>query len=65
MPHRPSDPGIPTLTQRAEPTLSPSTPPDIAPLTNVASGRESAHDSDAFPLLTDIARRDDAFPLLT
>ncbi len=66
MPHRPSDPGIPTLTQRAEPTLSPSTPPPDAPLlTEVAPERASAHDGDAFPLLTDVARHDDAFPLLT
>ncbi|WZB74929.1 hypothetical protein WJ972_32840 [Achromobacter insuavis] len=57
MPHRPYDPGIPTLTQRAEPTLSPSTPPPDAPLlTDVAR-----HD-DAFPLLTDVAQDDDAFP---
>lgn len=66
MPHRPSDPGIPTLTQRASPTLSPSTPlPDAPLLTEVTPERESAHDDDAFPLLTEVAQDDDAFPLLT
>ncbi|MGE8655284.1 MAG: hypothetical protein ACN6O8_00845 [Achromobacter sp.] len=63
MPHPPSDPGIPTLTQRAEPTLSPPAPP--------AGGTPN----DGFPLLTEVAQDDipvltaaagdDDFPLLT
>lgn len=52
MPSRPNDPGIPTLTQRAEPTLY--TPPatdeaDTPVLT------ERADDADDFPVLTDVA----------
>nr|WP_314361194.1 hypothetical protein [uncultured Achromobacter sp.] len=51
MPSRPNDPGIPTLTQRAEPTLyappAPADEPDAPVLTELAD--------DAFPLLTDIA----------
>lgn len=65
MPHRPSDPGIPTLTQRAEPTLSPSAPlPDAPLLTEVAQDDAPAFADDAFPLLTDLAQDDDV-PLLT
>ena len=65
MPHRPSDPGIPTLTQRAEPTLSPSAPLPEAPLlTEVAQDDAPAFADDAFPLLTDVAQDDDV-PLLT
>ena len=64
MPHRPSDPGIPTLTQRAEPTLSPSAPlPDAPLLTEVAQDDAPAFADDAFPLLTDLAQDDDV-PLL-
>ncbi|WP_116520176.1 hypothetical protein [Achromobacter insuavis] len=64
MPHRPSDPGIPTLTQRAEPTLSPSAPLPEAPLlTEVAQDDAPAFADDAFPLLTDVAQDD--VPLLT
>lgn len=65
MPHRPSDPGIPTLTQRAEPTLAPSAPLPEAPLlTEVAQDDAPAFADDAFPLLTDLAQDDDV-PLLT
>ncbi|MFY4256149.1 hypothetical protein ACOTCG_01020 [Achromobacter xylosoxidans] len=70
MPHHPSDPGIPTLTQRAEPTLSPSTPP-----VGAAHGATHTYPDDAFPLLTEVADADvpvltdpaggDDFPLLT
>ncbi len=64
MPH-PSDPGIPTLTQRAEPTLSPSASlPDTPVLTEVADSRGRAYPDESFPLLTDVAEADD-FPLLT
>ncbi|MGE6914731.1 hypothetical protein [Achromobacter kerstersii] len=55
MPSRPTDPGIPTLTQRAEPTLhAPLGPaePDAPLLTDLA---DDADADDAFPLLTDIA----------
>lgn len=48
MPH-PSDPGIPTLTQRAEPTLAPATP-------TPPHQARSAHDD--LPLLTEVADRD-------
>lgn len=51
MPARPSDSGIPTLTQRAEPTLhvpSAVDEPDAPLLTERA-------DDDDFPLLTDVA----------
>ncbi|BEG78677.1 hypothetical protein [Achromobacter xylosoxidans] len=70
MPHHPSDPGIPTLTQRAEPTLSPSAPP-----VGAAHGATDTYPDDAFPLLTEVADADvpvltdpaggDDFPLLT
>lgn len=70
MPHHPSDPGIPTLTQRAEPTLSPSAPP-----AGGARGATDPYPDDAFPLLTEVADADvpvltdpaggDDFPLLT
>lgn len=61
MPSRPNDPGIPTLTQRAEPSLYPL-PADEAPaplLTELASDPEPAYADDAFPLLTDVADSDD------
>ena len=72
MPH-PSDPGIPTLTQRAEPTLSPSAGhPDAPVLTEVAQGGARAYADDAFPVLTDLAESADSndwpaddFPVLT
>lgn len=54
MPRHPSDPGIPTLTQRAEPTLS---------LPGGAGGAADADPDDAFPVLTEVA--DDDVPLLT
>ncbi|CAB3688654.1 MULTISPECIES: hypothetical protein [Achromobacter] len=55
MPARPTDPGIPTLTQRAEPTLhAPLGPaePDAPLLTDLADDTDA---DDAFPLLTDVA----------
>lgn len=72
MPH-PTDPGIPTLTQRAEPTLSPSAgAPDAPVLTEVAHGGARAYADDAFPMLTDVAESSglhdwpaDDFPVLT
>jgi hypothetical protein len=72
MPH-PTDPGIPTLTQRAEPTLSPSASrPDAPVLTEVAQDRARAYPDEAFPVLTDVAESAglndwpaDDFPLLT
>lgn len=67
MPH-PSDPGIPTLTQRAEPTLSPSASlPDTPVLTEVADGDGQAYPDESFPLLTDVAEAAESadFPLLT
>lgn len=54
MPRHPSDPGIPTLTQRAEPSLSP--PGGAGATTGTAP-------DDAFPLLTEVA--DDDLPVLT
>lgn len=62
MPSRPTDPGIPTLTQRAEPSLYIPADDDDAPvLTELAEDAESAYADDAFPLLTDVAQ-DDAPP---
>ena len=59
MPSRPNDPGIPTLTQRAEPTLytppAPADEPDAPVLTELADDAGAADPDDAFPLLTDIA----------
>lgn len=50
MPHRPADHGIPTLTQRAGPTLPPSAPlPDVPLLTEVALDSESAYADATFP----------------
>ncbi|WAI82890.1 MULTISPECIES: hypothetical protein [Achromobacter] len=60
MPSRHNDAGIPTLTQRAEPTLyAPRTPvesdePETPVLTELADDAAADAD-DAFPLLTDIA----------
>lgn len=67
MPH-PSDPGIPTLTQRAEPTLSPTASlPDTPVLTEVANGGGQAYPDESFPLLTEVAESAEFndFPLLT
>lgn len=56
MPSRPTDPGIPTLTQRAEPTLYGPADDDDAPvLTELANEAIPAYADDAFPLLTDVA----------
>ncbi|MGB3432338.1 hypothetical protein [Achromobacter sp.] len=62
MPSRSADHGIPTLTQRAEPSLYP--PPaeddlDAPLLTELADDAAAAHDDNAFPLLTDVADSDD------
>ncbi|QKH34291.1 hypothetical protein FOC84_04750 [Achromobacter pestifer] len=65
MPSRHADPGIPTLTQRAEPSLyQPSAPHDAdAPvLTELADDGAQAQDTDAFPLLTEVADGVDASP---
>ena len=60
MPSRSSDPGIPTLTHRAEPSLyDPADDEADAPLlTELADDAMPGTDDDAFPLLTDVA--DDA-----
>ncbi|KRC76253.1 hypothetical protein D3C87_264690 [compost metagenome] len=59
MPSRPIDPGIPTLTQRAEPSLYGPAGDDDAPvLTELADDAGLAYADDAFPVLTDMA--DDA-----
>lgn len=57
MPTRPNDPGIPTLTQRAEPTLYPlpADEADAPLLTELADDADPAFDDDAFPLLTEVA----------
>ncbi|MGV2898929.1 hypothetical protein ACNPPY_24450 [Achromobacter sp. AGC78] len=61
MPSRSNDTGIPTLTQRAEPTLyaprAPAEPEDSGPpvLTDRADDAPVPDADDAFPLLTDIA----------
>lgn len=61
MPSRSNDTGIPTLTQRAEPTLyaprAPAEPEDYGPpvLTDRADDAPVPDADDAFPLLTDIA----------
>lgn len=58
MPSRPNDPGIPTLTQRAEPTLYAPLPPDepdTPVLTELADDASDVDADDAFPLLTDVA----------
>lgn len=64
MPTRPNDPGIPTLTQRAEPTLYPSAADEAdAPLLTERAdndGVEPAFADDAFPLLTEVAHAQEA-----
>lgn len=61
MPSRSNDTGIPTLTQRAEPTLyaprAPAEPEESGPpvLTDRADDAPVTNADDAFPLLTDIA----------
>ncbi|HEY9318009.1 MAG TPA: hypothetical protein VIR28_08845 [Achromobacter sp.] len=64
MPTRPNDPGIPTLTQRAEPTLYPPTADEAdAPLLTERAdndGVEPAFADDAFPLLTEVAHAQEA-----
>jgi len=65
MPSRSADHGIPTLTQRAEPSLYPPATPDDADtpvLTELADDGAQAHDDDAFPLLTEVADGDNASP---
>ncbi|CAB3856316.1 MAG: hypothetical protein ACWGIK_12760 [Achromobacter pulmonis] len=65
MPHYPSDAGIPTLTQRAEPTLAPYQPPPSAGSTPASPARDVGRPDagDTWPVLTDVA--DDDVPLLT
>lgn len=63
MPHHPTDAGIPTLTQRAEPTLAPHEPPPGPTPGAHAPGTPRPDADDAWPLLTDVA--DDDVPLLT
>lgn len=64
MPTRPNDPGIPTLTQRAEPTLYPPAADEAdAPLLTERAdndGVEPAFADDAFPLLTEVAHAQEA-----
>ncbi|CAB3675550.1 hypothetical protein [Achromobacter pestifer] len=62
MPTRPNDPGIPTLTQRAEPTFHALSADDAeAPLlTQLADDVEPAFADDAFPLLTEVAHEQEA-----
>lgn len=57
MPSRSSDPGIPTLTQRAEPSLHEPAQDDAdAPLlTELADEAGPAYDEDPFPVLTEVA----------
>lgn len=58
MPARPTDPGIPTLTQRAEPTLYASPAPQMEDAPVLTELAEPSHDEaadDGFPLLTDVA----------
>lgn len=65
MPSRHADPGIPTLTQRAEPALYPPASPDDADmpvLNELADDGAQDHDDDAFPLLTEVADGDHASP---
>ena len=65
MPSRSADPGIPTLTQRAEPSLYPPSAPhdaDAPVLTELADDGAQARDDEAFPLLTEVADGDHASP---
>ncbi|QKQ49008.1 MULTISPECIES: hypothetical protein [Achromobacter] len=58
MPSRLNDPGIPTLTQRAEPVFHVPAPADEAEaplLTELADDAASEYDDDGFPVLTDLA----------
>ncbi|MFY0475676.1 hypothetical protein [Achromobacter marplatensis] len=66
MPTRPNDPGIPTLTQRAEPTLYPPAADEAdAPLLTERAdgdgdGAGPAFADDGFPLLTEVAHAQEA-----
>ncbi len=68
MPSRSSDPGIPTLTHRAEPSLHDAARHDVdvdadaeAPwLTELADEAGPAYDDDPFPVLRDVADEADA-----
>lgn len=63
MPSRHTDPGIPTLTQRAEPSLYGSVADDDAPvLTELANETGAAYADDAFPLLTEVAESPEPAP---
>ncbi|MGY6271695.1 hypothetical protein ACXIUT_18550 [Achromobacter denitrificans] len=61
MPSRHNDPGIPTLTQRAEPVLhEPGSGAQAPVLTDLANDAGPAYADDAFPLLTEVAEAPDA-----
>lgn len=71
MPARPSDPGIPTLTHRAEPSFHDPADDDAdAPLlTELADEagpvyENDPYEHDPFPVLTDVASEDDEPPVL-
>ncbi|MFJ3463959.1 hypothetical protein [Achromobacter spanius] len=61
MPARPSDPGIPTLTHRAEPSFhDPADDGADAPLlTELADEAGPVYEHDPFPVLTDVADDED------
>lgn len=59
MPARPSDPGIPTLTHRAEPSFhDPADDADTPLLTELADEAGPVYENDPFPVLTDVAGED-------
>lgn len=59
MPARPSDPGIPTLTHRAEPSFhDPADDADTPLLTELADEAGPVYEHDPFPVLTDVADED-------
>jgi hypothetical protein len=59
MPARPSDPGIPTLTHRAEPSFhDPADDADMPLLTELADEAGPVYENDPFPVLTDEADED-------
>ena len=62
MPARSSDPGIPTLTRRAEPSFhDPAADDTDAPLlTELADEAGPVYENDPFPVLTDVADDDEA-----
>ncbi|WP_338881309.1 hypothetical protein WHX56_12120 [Achromobacter veterisilvae] len=65
MPSRLNDPGIPTLTQRAEPVLhvpSAGGGAQAPVLTELAGGAGPEYPEDAFPVLTEVAEPAGAAP---